>query len=426
MCGGESLPVPLASAAPPRTRAPRKRGGTGTDIAPEAILTVSLLMLICIGVVMVYSASSAAALLSDESPQGLLLRQGIYAVIGLIVFAACARLSPSRLVAIGKPAMVVSIAALVVVLMPGIGIMANGSRRWIGAGPVQVQPAEFAKLALILWLAGYLCKNAGRLDEMKTMRVPLIAMGVMAVLIVAEPDLGTAVVLVGVALAMIVIVGVPARILGIITMGAVALGALGIAIAPYRRERLLAFLDPWADAKDTGYQIVQAKLAIGSGGVSGTGLGNGLQKVFYLPEAHTDMIMATVGEELGLIGFLGVIALVGAVVWSGYRIALSAPDQRQRLLAGGLTSLIGIQAIVNLGAVLGMLPVTGVPLPFMSYGGSSLVVFAAASGILVGIGRRSRARRSRNLTVVRSGDEPAHRDRGGRDSRAHHAGARAG
>ena len=171
--------------------------------------------------------------------------------------------------------------------------------------------------------------------------------------------------------------------------------------------------------------IVQAKLAIGSGGVSGTGLGNGLQKVFYLPEAHTDMIMATVGEELGLIGFLGVIALLGAVVWSGYRIALSAPDQRQRLLAGGLTSLIGIQAIVNLGAVLGMLPVTGVPLPFMSYGGSSLVVFAAASGILVGIGRRSHARRSRNLTVVRSGDEPAHRDRGGRDSRAHHAGARA-
>jgi cell division protein FtsW len=365
-------------------------------------------MLICIGVVMVYSTSSAAALLSDESPQGLLVRQGIYAVIGLIVFAACARLSPSRLVAIGRPAMIVSIVALVVVLMPGIGIMANGSRRWISAGPVQVQPAEFAKLALILWLAGYLCKNAGRLDEMKTMRVPLIAMMAMAVLIVVEPDLGTSVVLVGVALTMIVIAGAPARILGLITTGAVALAALGIAIAPYRRERLMSFLDPWADAKDTG-----------------TGLGNGLQKVFYLPEAHTDMIMATVGEELGLIGFLGVIALLGAVVWSGYRIALSAPDQRQRLLAGGLTSLIGIQAIVNLGAVLGMLPVTGVPLPFMSYGGSSLVVFAAASGILVGIGRRSRARRSRNLTVVRSGDEPAHRDRGGRDGRAHHAGARA-
>ncbi|MEI7519972.1 MAG: putative lipid II flippase FtsW [Thermoleophilia bacterium] len=398
----------------------------GSDIAPEAILTIALLMLICIGVVMVYSASSATALLSDESPQGLLIRQGIYAVIGLIAFAACARLKPSRLIALGKPAIIVSIAALVVVLMPGIGIMANGSRRWIGLGPVQVQPAEFAKLAIILWLAGYLCKNAGRLDEFKTMRLPVITMAAMAGLIVVEPDLGTAVVLVGVALAMIAIAGAPARVMALITLGAVTLGALGIAAEPYRRSRMLAFLDPWADTKGAGFQIVQSKLAIGSGGVSGTGLGNGLQKVFYLPEAHTDMIMATVGEELGLIGFIGVIVLVGAVVWSGYRIALSAPDSRQRLLAGGLTSLIGIQAIVNLGAVLGMLPVTGVPLPFMSYGGSSLVVFAAASGILVGIGRRSRARRSRNLTVVRSGDEPAHRDRGGRDGRAHHAGARAG
>ena len=426
MCGGESLPVPLASAARPPKGTSRTRGGTGSDIAPEAILTIALLMLICIGVVMVYSASSATALLSDESPQGLLIRQGIYAVIGLIAFAACARLKPSRLIAIGKPAIIVSIAALVVVLMPGIGIMANGSRRWIGLGPVQVQPAEFAKLAIILWLAGYLCKNAGRLDEFKTMRIPVIAMAAMAGLIVVEPDLGTAVVLVGVALAMIAIAGAPARVMGLITLGAVTLGALGIAAEPYRRSRMLAFLDPWADTKGAGFQIVQSKLAIGSGGVSGTGLGNGLQKVFYLPEAHTDMIMATVGEELGLIGFIGVIVLVGAVVWSGYRIALSAPDPRQRLLAGGLTSLIGIQAIVNLGAVLGMLPVTGVPLPFMSYGGSSLVVFAAASGMLVGIGRRSRARRSRNLTVVRSGDEPAHRDRGGRDGRAHHAGARAG
>lgn len=397
-----------------------------SEIAPEAILTVALLVLICIGVVMVYSASSATALLSDESPQGLLIRQGIYAVIGLVAFAVCARLRPSKLVALGKPAMLVSIGLLFVVLIPGIGTSVNGSRRWIELGPVQGQPAEFAKLAIIVWLAGYLCKNADRLDQMKVLKLPLMATGLMALLIVVEPDLGTAIVLVGAAVAMIALAGAPARIIGIIALGAVILGAIGIAVEPYRRARLMAFTDPWADPQGTGFQIVQSKLAIGSGGVGGVGLGNGLQKVFYLPEAHTDMIIATVGEELGLIGLLGVIALIGAVVWSGYRIALSAPDIRQRLLAGGLTSLIGIQAIVNLGAVLGMLPVTGVPLPFMSYGGSSLVVFAASAGILVGIGRRSRTRRFRTLSVVGSGGGHAGGDRGGGNRRARHAGARAG
>ena len=390
------------------------------------MLTVALLMLICIGVVMVYSASSATALLKDASPQGLLIRQGIYAVIGLIAFAACARLKPSRLLGWGKPAMLVSIGLLVVVMLPGIGIMANGSRRWLGLGPVQVQPAEFAKLALILWLTAYLCKNASRLSVFKVLRLPLGVIALMAVLVIAEPDLGTAIVLVGVAIAMIALAGTPVRMVGLITTGFLIIGALGIAAEPYRRSRLFAFVDPWGDPQGAGFQIVQSKLAIGSGGIGGTGLGNGLQKVFYLPEAHTDMIMATVGEELGLIGFLGVIALVGAVVWSGYRIAQSAPDTRQRLLAGGLTTLIGLQSIVNLGAVLGMLPVTGVPLPFMSYGGSSLVVFAAASGILVGIGRRSRAKRVRNLSVVGSGNGPSGGDRRGRDRRAHHAGAGAG
>jgi cell division protein FtsW len=193
-------------------------------------------------------------------------------------------------------------------------------------------------------------------------------------------------------------------------------------VAPYRTARLTSFLDPWSDPEGRGFQVVQAQLALGSGGVSGVGLGNGLQKVNYLPEAHTDMIMATIGEELGLVGVLGVIALVGAVIWSGYRIAMAAPDLRLRLLAGGLVSLISIQAIVNLGAVLGLLPVTGVPLPFVSYGGSSLVVLTAASGILVGISRRSRARR---LSVVPD-PSASGGDRRRRDGGPHHAGAGAG
>lgn len=378
-------------------------------------------MLVCIGVVMVYSASSASALLSDENPSTLLLRQGIYAVLGFILFAVCARVGVGNLVALGRPAVLVCAGLLVAVLVPGIGIMANGSRRWLGMGNIQVQPAELAKIALIIWLAGYLVRNRDRLDTLRDLRMPLMIVGGMGVLIVVEPDLGTAVVLVGVGMIMLAVAGVPGRLFGLIAAVGAAAVALFIAIEPYRMARITSFLDPWSDPEGAGFQIVQAQLAIGSGGLSGVGLGNGLQKVNYLPEAHTDMILATVGEELGLIGVFCVIALIGAVVGSGYRIALSAPDSRQRLLASGLTSLIGLQALVNLGAVLGVLPVTGVPLPFVSYGGSSLVVLAAASGILVGIGRRSRVRR---LRVV-GDDTPARGDRRGRDRRAHHAGARA-
>ncbi len=255
--GGEIVTVPPS---------PARRS---SEIAPEAILTVALLVLICIGVVMVYSASSATALLSDESPQSLLIRQGIYAVIGLVAFAVCARLRPSKLVGLGKPAVLASIGLLVVVLIPGIGTSVNGSRRWIELGPVQGQPSEFAKLALIVWLAGYLCKNADRLDQMKVLRLPLMATGLMALLIFVEPDLGTTVVLVGAAVAMIALAGVPARIVGIVALGVVILGALGIASAPYRRARFMSFIDPWADPQGAGFQIVQSKLAIGSGGVGG-------------------------------------------------------------------------------------------------------------------------------------------------------------
>jgi cell division protein FtsW len=247
-------------------------------------------------------------------------------------------------------------------------------------------------------------------------------MALMAGLLILEPDLGTAIVLLGTAFLMLVLAGVPARMLAALGGVGVSLAVIATVAAPYRMARFTSFLDPWSDPEGRGFQVTQAQLALGSGGVSGVGLGSGMQKVNYLPEAHTDMIIATIGEEIGLIGVIGVIALLGAVIWSGYRIALSAPDLRLRLLAGGLVAVISIQAIVNLGAVLGLLPVTGVPLPFVSYGGSSLVVLTAASGILVAIGRRSRARR---LSVIPGGSPPGG-DRGRRDRRAHHAGARAG
>lgn len=391
-------------------------------MAPEAVLSISLLVLVCIGVVMVYSASSASALLSDENPSGMLLRQGAFALVALIAFAVCARVDPGLILRLGRPAVLVSLALLVVVLVPGFGIEANGARSWLGLGPVQMQPSELAKLALIVWLAGYLARNAHRLDTFDALKKPIGIMIAMGVLLVMEPDLGTTIVLLSTAFVMLVLAGVPGRVLGLLAGAAAALTAVAIVAAPYRMARFTSFIDPWSDPEGRGFQVTQAQLALGSGGVSGVGLGNGLQKVNYLPEAHTDMIVATIGEELGLVGVLGVIALLGAVIWSGYRIAIAAPDLRLRLMAGGLVSLISIQAIVNLGAVLGLLPVTGVPLPFVSYGGSSLVVLTAASGILVGISRRSRTRR---LAVV-PGRSAARGDRSGRDRRAHHAGARAG
>ncbi len=391
-------------------------------MAPEAVLSISLLVLICIGLVMVYSASSASALLSDESPTGMLMRQGAFAVLALIVFAVLAHVDPMKLLRLGKPAVLLSIGLLVVVLIPGFGIEANGARSWIGLGPVQMQPSEFAKLAVIIFLAGYLTRNVDRLNTWEALKIPLGLMALMAGLLILEPDLGTAIVLLGTAFLMLVLAGVPARMLAALGGVGVSLAVIATVAAPYRMARFTSFLDPWSDPEGRGFQVTQAQLALGSGGVSGVGLGNGMQKVNYLPEAHTDMIIATIGEEIGLIGVIGVIALLGAVIWSGYRIALSAPDLRLRLLAGGLVAVISIQAVVNLGAVLGLLPVTGVPLPFVSYGGSSLVVLTAASGILVAIGRRSRARR---LSVVPGGSPPGG-DRGRRDRRAHHAGARAG
>jgi cell division protein FtsW len=391
-------------------------------VAPEAVLSISLLVLICIGLVMVYSASSASALLSDESPTGMLMRQGAFAVVALIVFAVLAHVDPTKLLRLGKPAVLLSLGLLVVVLVPGFGIEANGARSWIGLGPVQMQPSEFAKLAVIIFLAGYLARHADRLDTWEGLKIPLGLMAAMAGLLMLEPDLGTAIVLVGTAFLMLVLAGVPGRMLGALAGVGVSLAVIATVAAPYRMARFTSFLDPWSDPEGRGFQVTQAQLALGSGGVSGVGLGNGMQKVNYLPEAHTDMIIATIGEEIGLIGVIGVIALLGAVIWSGYRIALSTPDLSLRLLAGGLVAVISIQAVVNLGAVLGLLPVTGVPLPFVSYGGSSLVVLTAASGILVAIGRRSRARR---LSVVPGGSPPGG-DRGRRDRRAHHAGARAG
>lgn len=389
---------------------------------PDRVLAVAVLALVSFGLVMVYSASSAPAILSEGNPLRTVTRQAMYALVGLGAYLVAMRLRPETLRRLGPPAVAVAGILLLAVLVPGIGTVVNGSRRWISLGFINLQPSELAKIGLALWIAQAVAREPRRVQARGGLIPYLSVTGALAVLIIVEPDLGTALVLVVMALAMLIVAGARAKKLFAAIGACAGLALLAIAIEPYRRERFFAFLDPWADPQGAGFQVVQAQVAIGSGGPFGVGLGNGIQKANYLPEAHTDMILATVGEELGLVGIALVLLAFGALVVAGYRIAMRARDLHGQVLAVGVTTLVAAQAIVNVGAVLGFLPVTGVPLPFVSFGGSSLIVLLFSAGILVNIGRRP-DRGSKRLTLVDgdAADQGRHRrggDGGSRDARA--------
>jgi len=390
-----------------------------------------VLALVSFGLVMVYSASSSTALLGQGNPLGFALRQTVFALVGLCAYVLATRVDLRALTRLAGPAVAVAGLLLVLVLVPGVGMEINGSRRWIAIPVVgQLQPAELAKIALILWVAAAVARDPRRIATLGGVLPYLLVTAAFAALILAEPDLGTATMLFVVVLAMLLVAGArPAHLGGVVALAAMAALFL-IAAAPYRRDRLLAFLDPWSDPADKGFQVIQAQVALGSGGVTGVGLGDGLQKAFYLPEAHTDMILATIGEELGLLGVLAVLAALGVVVLAAFRIALGARDMHTRLLAVGLATLIGAQGIDNIASVLGLMPITGVPLPFVSYGGSSLIVLLFSVGLLVNIGRSATSTPIRNARPgaapgtargPRAGD--ARGDRGERDGWARGAGA---
>ncbi len=273
------------------------------------------------------------------------------------------------------------------VKVPGFGVSVNGARRWIGAGPLTFQPSEIAKLALVLYAATFLAERPrGFRRWQELMPLGLVAGAAMA-LVASQPDLGTALVICFTIGAMLIASGVPMRWLG----GAAGIGGVVVLLyamsAPYRQSRLTSFLNPWDHAGGAGFQAVQGQIAIGSGGLFGRGLGESVQKIFYLPEAHTDFILAVIGEELGLAGVLGLLGLYGAVAWAGLRIAQRAKGRYAALLAAGLTSLVLCQAMLNVFVVLGIAPLTGVPLPFISYGSTNLVVLLAGVGLLLNVAR---------------------------------------
>lgn len=342
--------------------------------------------LVAFGLVMVYSATSASAALGNGDPMSYLKRQGTYAVLGIALLIAAWRFDYRRLRLLAPGLIVTALGLCAAVLV--LGAQVNGARRWISVGPAVFQPSELAKLALAIWVASYLTRRRPP-QTLKELWRPLgLLVGVFAALILLEPDLGTVIALVVMVGAILLVSGTPMRVLVGSTAIVAALGLAAIYIEPYRRARFFSFLHPWHDAQGAGFQTVQALIGLGSGGIFGLGLGQGVQKVFYLPEAHTDMIFAIIGEELGLIGVTLVVAAYAAFAWAGLRIALQCADPFGVRLAAGLTALVCGQAVINLAAVLGLAPLTGIPLPFVSYGGSNLVVQLVAVGILLNIASR--------------------------------------
>lgn len=352
--------------------------------SPDIIVFLIVMILIGIGLVMVYSASAV------QEGFRYLNRQLMWSAVGITAMIFFMNFNYQRYRRLTGWLLIGSIACLILVLVPGIGIVVNGSRRWLGFGPLRFQPSEIAKFALILFLAHYMAIRADRLrTRVVSIIPPLIISGIVCVLILIE-DLGTAVALGGTVFLMLFSVGVHYAVLtGLICMGIP--GVLYFIFSDqysYRKKRILAFLNPWADPLGSGYHIIQSLMALGSGGIFGVGLGHSRQKFYYLPEPNTDFIFAVIGEELGFIGTGLIVLLFIGLAWRGFQIALKCEDLFGSLLAVGLTCMIVLQAMINIAVVSGAMPVTGITLPFISYGGSSLCIMLSAVGILLNISRQ--------------------------------------
>jgi cell division protein FtsW len=358
---------------------------------PDTILFASVAALVAIGLVMVFSASSATAYADYGDVAYYVKRQFIWLVVGLIAAFFAYRVDYQKL---KKPApyiLLAAVVALALVFVPHVGLGANGGRRWIGFSSISLQPSEFAKLALVVYLAAMLATRGERITSLAKGLFPLcVPVFVMAVMILKEPDMGTASLLVFIAFAMFFAAGARISHLFAIAMVTVPFAVLSVLASPYKRARVFAFMDPWKDPQNTGFHIVQSLLALGSGGIFGVGLGASRAKFFYLPEQYTDFIFSVLGEELGLLGALAVIALFVVFAYRAIKIAIAAPDRFGYFIAIGCTAIVVIQAFVNIGVVTSSWPVTGVPLPFISFGGSSLIVNLIAVALIANVGRYRR------------------------------------
>jgi cell division protein FtsW len=359
-------------------------------LAPDFWLFGVAVVLLSAGVVMVYSASAIVAADRFHDPYFFLKKQIFWALLGAACMWMAIRLDYRRLEGLTVPLLIFAAVLLVLVLVPPFGQAINGTRRWIRFGPVSFQPAELAKLALVVYLAAFLAKKGEEVSDFRRgLLPPLTVAGLLAVLVLAQPDLGNCLTLIALTFTLLFLAGGHARHLSFVLLAALPPLVVAIWMAPYRLRRIFAFIDPWSDARGSGFQIIQSWLAFGNGGVFGQGIGASRQKLFYLPESHTDFIFAIVGEELGLIGALTIVALFVVLTWRGLRIGLRAPDPFGGYLALGITVLIATQTLVNLGVVTGLLPTKGLPLPFISFGGSALLVTMLSTGVLLNISQQA-------------------------------------
>ena len=351
------------------------------------LLLLEILVLVAVGLVMIASSSVYWAELKYNNPWHFVQRQALFTILGLIAMNLTSHLDLNRLRAYNKPILALCFIALALVLIPGLGVQRNGSRSWFGVGSFLVQPSEFFKLALIVSVSDHL---AGR-ERVKSLRkdlwVPLVLTGAGFALILLQPDFGSGLVMVCSIVVIVLASGAPMRyFIRLALLGGVGLSGLILA-APYRLARITSFLDPWQDPLGSGFQIIQSLFAIAPGGLLGAGLTRSMQKHFYLPEPQTDFIFAITAEELGWIGGMLVILVYLLIIGEGVRIAKQARDPFLCYVAVGIISLFAIQVMINLGVVVGLFPVTGITLPLMSYGGSSLVMIMASLGILMSIAK---------------------------------------
>ena len=362
-----------------------KGGSVARKLKSDKVLFIATILLVCVSVVMVYSASAVLAMERFDEPYRFLVRQALWAVMGLAVLAIAMRIDyrTYRNEAFIWMVLGVVVAMLVAVLfMPPV----NGARRWLGIGGLGIQPSELAKIACVLFAARMLERRMNRIDDLSYSLTPIaIVTGAVVGLILLERDYGTSASVLLIVGVMVFAAGLSYRYIFGAALVLVPVLAWVLISAPYRRRRLLAFLDPWADPLGDGFQIIQARIAVGTGGVTGRGLMEGVQKLFYLPEPHTDFIYAVIAEELGLIGATAILICFCVIAWRGLRISARAEDRFGALVALGLTTMIAVQAFVNMSVVLGLLPTKGIPLPLVSNGGSSLLVSLLGMGILLNI-----------------------------------------
>lgn len=355
-------------------------------------LLIATLILVTIGIVMLFSTSSLTARDKYGDSNYLLKRQLVWMSVGGVACAMIAATPYTKFRAFSLPALLIAVGLLLIVLVPHIGIKVSGARRWLGVGGFRIQPSELAKFVMVGWLAHYLAREKRWIEQFgRGFLIPMAVVGGMCLLVLAEPDFGTTALMGAVALAMMFIAGVRVRYLLPTVLSGIGAFTVLIMHNPVRLRRMLAFTDLDRYKAGPGYQVWQAMLAFGSGGINGLGLGNSRQKMFYLPEAHTDFILPIVGEELGLIGTLGVLACFAVLIACGVIISLRAPDLFGQYLGMGTTLMIGMQAMINIGVVTAWLPTKGLALPFLSYGGSNVMMNLVAVGILLSIYRHGAA-----------------------------------